>query len=254
MKILTHLHKPAHLLLFLLCATLHAQQTPKAKSDRWTTREAFKSVDHFYVGAHIGIGLPFIFQDRFSSATGESTTILAYAFNLNVTPPQHRLMVGYKWKRHYFELAAETKVFQSNFYTYDPYQGTIFTPPSLGYYISAGYNIDLLPHLNSFKLNVGGSMGAYILSAKTKVSPAMGVNLMTEFPVNRIFSMFFDIRYAIGFLSQYSGSEYGGTTYQSRLMSMDFNFGCRFNIFSRNQGKLGWDKYNELKGIKYYYN
>jgi hypothetical protein len=247
MKRFTNLHKPAlFVLLFSFLVGSSAQQTGKSKSDRWLKREAFKNLDHFYIGAHLGVAIPFAFYTREDINTGQTDIGSKYVFSLNfLTPPQHRLFVGYKWKRHYFEVSGESKMFMAYPVNPDPSSSFFYPTPRMGWYFSLGYNIDLMPQKSDFKISVGANSGVYIYYQS--VSPVLGLSSTFELPCTKTFSLFVDLRYTIGFTTISSQTDYPSTRYYNRLMCLDFNFGFRFNIFSKRNAEKGMKQYQVLK-------
>jgi hypothetical protein len=181
-----------------------------------------------------------------NASKSTTNTWVGYEFSFNPAIPPHRLFAGYKWKRHYFEFSVENKVFMAKPTTSDPYSGIQYAWPIPGYFISTGYSIDLLPKKNSFKINVGANAGVYIVLASGATTPAFGINSMFEFPIGPRFSLFTDIRFAMGTSVIGGYNEYPGITHYTRLMSLDFDVGFRINMFSRKNTEKAMDKYFQL--------
>jgi hypothetical protein len=240
MKKLTTLHKPALFIFFFMCfATLSAQQTSKPPSNRWLLREAFKDLNHWYFAAQFGMPLPIGYYDTPHGSEA------FYVFSLNGSAPAHRVVGGYKFKRHYFEVSAEGKLYMP-YYASDPTGPMQYPTLRLGYYASAGYNIDLVPKLNTFKINVGGSFGGFFpIGGNPTV--AAGMNVMFEVPLTRTVSIFADFRYMIGFTPIASQNYYFDGKVNTKVMTFDMNLGFRVNLFNKKTKAKGWNNYEELK-------
>ncbi len=242
---LTKLHRSVLIVSIFFCSCLFAQRNLQFIKDLNFKRQAFNHVDHFYIGAHIGAALPLIFVQE-TNMTGTSNTKAYYAFSFSFSIPQHRLFAGYKWKRHSFEITAESKSYNTDFDIYNP-GGMPYVRTFRGYYVAVGYNIDLLYNQPLFKIQGGGNLGAYFLMKDEDVAlqatPAVGINGMFELQCTHNFSLFFDTRYTIGFLKFDESGVYGGLQVNYRLMSLDFDLGFKINIYSKTRYQLGMDNF-----------